>query len=84
MDDVSDEQGWIPIKQSLIKNTGMNSIPHVFVNDISDSGDLILIHEHDGRDLELGYAESVVRQVNKLWNNDVKLFTVIEDETWEI
>jgi stage V sporulation protein R len=84
VDDVSDVDGWKNVKNALIKNTGVSSIPHVFVDEIAENGSLILIHEHDGRDLELSYAESVVNQVSKLWPSGVKLFTVIEDETWEI
>ena len=81
---MSDEEGWKNVKQDLIKNTGVESIPHVFVDEITSSGELILVHDHDGRDLDLSYAEAVVSQVEKLWPEKVILFTVIESETWEI
>ena len=84
IDDVSDEIGWEQVKQELVRNTGVNPIPRVYVDEITEFDELILVHEHDGRDLELNYAETVVNQVKKLWYGDVKLFTVIEDETWEI
>tara|TARA_B100000700_G_scaffold331510_1_gene464991 strand:- start:4062 stop:5369 length:1308 start_codon:yes stop_codon:yes gene_type:complete len=84
VDDVSDEEGWKKVKEDLIRTTGMSSIPHVFVDDVTDSGELILVHEHDGRDLDLSYAEVVVSHIRNLWPKGVKLFTVIEDETWEI
>ena len=45
---------------------------------------MIIKHEHDGRDLELSYANKVVEHVKTLWGADVKFFTVIEDEMWEI
>ena len=54
------------------------------MDDVTDSGELILVHEHDGRDLDLSYAEVVVSHIRKLWPKGVKLFTVIEEETWEI
>jgi stage V sporulation protein R len=84
VNDVSDEQGWKNVKQDMIRNTGIEAIPHVFVDEITSSGELILIHDHDGRDLDLAYAEAVVSQVEKLWPEKVKLFTIIESETWEI
>ena len=84
IDDVSDKIGWENVKQELIRNTGVNPMPRVYVDEITSAGELILVHEHDGRDLELTYAETVVNQVKNLWRGDVKLFTVIEDETWEI
>ena len=84
VDDVSDKIGWEAVKNDLIRNTGVSSIPHVFVDDITDSGELIIIHEHDGRDLDLAYAETVISHLRNLWPRGVKLFTIIEEETWEI
>ena len=84
IDDVSDKLGWKNVRQELIRNTGVNPMPRVYVDEVTASGELILVHEHDGRDLELSYAETVVNQVKDLWHSDVKLFTVIEEETWEI
>ena len=63
---------------------GINSIPTIGVDEIMHDKTLILLHEHDGRDLELNYAEEVVDHIKYLWNRDVKLFTIIEEETWEI
>tara|TARA_R110001583_G_scaffold7985_4_gene38881 strand:+ start:6297 stop:7613 length:1317 start_codon:yes stop_codon:yes gene_type:complete len=84
IDDVSDETGWKNIKNDLIMSTGINSIPTIGVDEILSDNTLILLHEHDGRDLELNYAEEVVDHIKYLWDRDVKLFTVIEEETWEI
>ena len=84
IDDISDKDGWKNIKNDLIKNIGDNSIPRVIVSDISASGDLILEHVHDGRDLDLDYADNVISSVRRLWNKNVKFFTIIEEESWEI
>ena len=56
----------------------------VYVADISRSGNLFLQHDHDGRDLQLEYAEEVVMGMTELWPCQVKFFTIIEDEPWEI
>jgi stage V sporulation protein R len=45
---------------------------------------LILKHDHDGRDLELSYADEVVQHVMTLWDDVVKLVTIVEGEPWEI
>jgi len=84
IDEVSDEEGWKYIRDDLIKNTGVASIPLIKVMEIGESGELILEHSHDGRDLDLEYAERVIQQIHLLWPGDVKLFTVIEDDIWEI
>ena len=84
VDDVSDEQGWKNIKEDLIKQVGGNSIPIIMVDTIDEHNVLCLIHEHDGRDLELDYADAVVQHVSHLWGDVVKLDTIIEDEPFEI
>jgi spore cortex formation protein SpoVR/YcgB (stage V sporulation) len=43
-----------------------------------------LKHDHEGRDLELEYAESVIEHITTLWGDVVKLDTFIEDEPFEI
>ena len=84
IDEISDTDGWKKVRNDLIRNIGDNSIPRISVSDISSNGDLILKHLHDGRDLELEYADNVISHIRKLWNKNVKFFTIIEDELWEI
>ena len=84
IDEISDEKGWKEIRKDLLLNIGTNSIPRISVSDISNNGDLVLNHDHDGRDLDLDYADAVVFNMRKIWPNDVKLFTIIEEESFEI
>jgi stage V sporulation protein R len=81
--DISDEQGYQEIKKTLMKTVSGNSIPVIYVDQV-DKDTLILKHEHDDRDLELDYAENCVMKIKDLWKNPVKLFTIIEDEEFEI
>ncbi len=83
--EVSDSTGWKKVKQELIRNTGVASIPLIYVSEVNKKLNLLeLKHEHDGRDLELNYAEEVVKNIKHVWDGEVKLFTVIEEEIWEI
>jgi len=82
--EVSDHQDWKEVRNSLIKNTGINMIPHIYVDRVEVNGTLVLKHEHDGRDLDLDYADNVMTHVRNIWKDNVKLFTIIEDELWEI
>tara|TARA_R110001599_G_scaffold233572_1_gene432781 strand:+ start:8709 stop:10013 length:1305 start_codon:yes stop_codon:yes gene_type:complete len=84
VDDVSDEKGWKNIREDLIKQVGGNSIPYIAVDNVDESNVLCLIHEHDGRDLELDYADAVCHHISVLWGDVVKLDTIIEDEPFEI
>jgi stage V sporulation protein R len=82
--EVSDHQDWKEVRNNLIRNTGINMIPHIYVDRVEADGTLVLKHEHDGRDLDLDYADNVMKHVRNIWKDNVKLFTIIEDELWEI
>ncbi len=83
VDDVVDDEGWPEIRSALLKSIGGNGIPIIYVDDtVKDT--LILRHEHDGRDLELNYAENCVKHIGKMWKGPVKLFTLLEGEHFEI
>lgn len=74
---VSDEESWQNVKDTLIKNVGTGSIPVLKVED-ADFGKnrtLYLKHYHDGRDLQLDYAEHSLRHLQALWTREVVLET---------
>ena len=84
IDEISDDDGWKLIKNSLLKTMGGNSVPRIYAYEIENGNILSLKHHHDGRDLDLNYADEVILHVSNLWGDVVKLTTVIEDEPWEI
>ena len=59
-------------------------MPKIYIHEIENGNILSLKHQHDGRDLDLNYADEVILRVGNLWEDVVKLTTVIEDEPWEI
>ncbi len=80
IDKVSDEEGWKQVKETLIKNVGAGSIPVIKVED-ADFGHnrtLYLKHYHDGRDLQLEYAEKTMAFVHRLWGREVVLETTLQ------
>lgn len=83
--EVSDHDDWKVVRQDLIRSTGINSIPHIYVDRVEEDNTLVLKHEHDGRDLDLKYANKVVSHITSLWRvGEVKLYTIIENDLWEI
>ena len=76
IDDVSD-------RDELINNVGLNRIPVVYVDAIEKNNTLSLVHEHDGRDLDLEYAKKVFQHIKTLWGDEIQLVSQIEDEKWE-
>ena len=83
IDDISDDSGWESVRDELIKNVGLNRIPVIFVDEVEKDNSLCLVHEHDGRDLDLTYANKVFDHIRTLWKDNVKLVTIVEDEIWE-
>lgn len=72
---VSDKEGWKQIRNTLIANVGMGSVPSIKIMDSNHGGNrtLLLKHFHDGRDLQLEYAEKTLRHVFELWGNPVAM-----------
>ena len=81
--EVSAEDTWRTIRDDLIRNVGLNSIPVIVVEELLQDGTLILKHVHDGRDLELTEANKVFEHINNLWEGGVRFTTIIEDDLWE-
>ena len=84
IDEVSDHDDWKEVRNTLLRNTGINSIPRIYVHDIKKDNSLILKHDHDGRDLDLEYADKVIENIRNIWPDGAALFTVVEDDIWEI
>lgn len=74
---VSDEDNWADVKSNLIRSVGTGSIPVIKIDD-ADFGSnrtLYLKHYHDGRDLQLEYAEHSLKNIGFLWGREVVLET---------
>jgi len=83
--EVSDPDGWKQVKREMIRNTGINGIPLIYVSNVNYKTNMLeLKHEYDGRDLDLNNAEEVLKNIKQIWSGEVKLFTILEDEAWEI
>tara|TARA_Y100001970_G_scaffold263123_1_gene348171 strand:- start:2365 stop:3399 length:1035 start_codon:yes stop_codon:yes gene_type:complete len=83
IDDISDEDGWEKVRDELIRNIGLNRVPVIYVDEVERDNSLCLVHEHDGRDLDLAYARKVFEHINTLWKDNVTLTTIVENEIWE-
>ena len=80
---VADEDNWRQIKETLIQNVGTATIPIIKVEDSDylNNRTLLLKHHHDGRDLQLEYAEKTLKYVQQLWGRDVVMETRIDDRS---
>jgi len=79
IDRVADEEGWQEVKETLIANVGMNTVPVIRIENADFGGHraLHLVHVHDGRDLQLEHAEKSLAYTHRLWRRDVALETYV-------
>jgi stage V sporulation protein R len=76
---VSDKDSWREVKETLLKNIGMGTIPAIKIEDAdyNHARTLYLKHYHDGRDLQLEYAERTLSYIHQLWGHEVLLETAV-------
>jgi len=79
---VADEENLQAIKDTLLQNVGTGTIPVIRVEDAdyNNNRSLFLKHYHDGRDLQIEYAEKTLQYLRQLWGRDVVLETVVNDK----
>lgn len=76
IEEISDEDGWKVIRDTLSYTAGMGGIPYVRVIDLNKKDyTLTLENIFDGRALELSYAKETLKYVQELWGHDVRLIT---------
>jgi stage V sporulation protein R len=76
---VSDPEGWREVKETLLKNVGMGTVPVIKIEDAdyNHNRTLYLKHYHDSRDLQLEYAERTLAYIHQLWGHEVILETAV-------
>lgn len=81
IEEISDEDGWKTIRDTLSYTSGMGGIPYVRVIDFNKNDrTLTLENLYDGRTLDLSYAKATLQYIQELWGYDVKLITKGSDK----
>lgn len=81
VEEVADESGWEKIRNTLAASIGLANIPVIKVEEISAHDHILLLnHEYDGRELELGYANETLKYLTTLWGGKVMLKTVLDNQ----
>ncbi len=71
--EISDDNGWKRVRDTLIRNVGMNSIPIIRVKEIGPENILTLEHDWDDRELLEEYAHHTLKYIARLWGHKVRL-----------
>ena len=79
---VADKENWREIKETLISNVGMSSVPVIKIEDADYNNNRVLFirHYHEGRDLHLEYAEKTLQCLHQLWQRETVLETIINEK----
>jgi len=71
-------QDWRAIKSWCLQQLSWGGLPQIEL--VEADGELLLVHHHDGRDLQLGRAQETLRNVARLWKRPVHLYTIVEKQ----
>lgn len=77
VDEVVEEDSWKKLKQLMIRDTGLGSVPviHILHADYEDARSLYLKHFFDGRNLEQQYTQKTLEYVHYFWGRPIFLET---------
>ncbi len=76
------EVDWRELKTWLLQQIAWGGLPQIELVEVDAEGDgeLLLVHRHDGRDLQVGHARETLLNVASLWRAPVHLLTVVEKQ----
>ena len=76
------EKDWEKVRDAILSSMTNFGQPYIVVEDADYQGnrELYLKHRFEGAELDLGYADKTLRQVQRLWGRRVHLETVYEEK----
>ncbi len=76
------EVDWQLLKTRLLQELSWGGLPQIEVVDVDaeGEGEMLLVHHHDGRDLQLGRASETLKALEQLWQHPVHLLTIEEKQ----
>lgn len=79
---MADRENWKDVKRTLVQSVSMGTVPVIKVEDADYNNNRVLFlkHYHDGRDLEMQYAEKTLQYVHQLWQREVVLETIVNKQ----
>jgi stage V sporulation protein R len=76
------EKDWEKIRDMLVGSMTNFGVPYVQVEDgdYRKARELYLRHTYEGREIDIAYAQKVLRHVHHIWGRPVHLETVLEEQ----
>ncbi|MBL8859310.1 MAG: SpoVR family protein [Planctomycetes bacterium] len=71
------ERDWRAVKDRLLLDLAWGGLPQIEIVDenYEGRGELLLVHRHDGRDLQLAHAGETLKNLAQLWGKPVHVLT---------
>jgi len=83
--EVGDDDGWKKIRDTLASSVGVASIPLIEVTEWDKKNNVLnLSHVYDGREIEMVYAQNVLKHIYDIIGGEINLFTKIDDSCKKI
>ncbi|MDX1931133.1 MAG: SpoVR family protein [Capsulimonadales bacterium] len=72
---------WEKVRDTMVDGMTNMGVPIIRVEDADyrRHGDLLLVHAHDGKDLDIDYTEKTMRAIHRLWGRPVHLQTRLDN-----
>jgi stage V sporulation protein R len=76
------ERDWHAVKQRMLLDLSWGGMPQIELTEVDVAGDgqLVLVHRHDGRDLQLAQAQETLIRLSAVWGGPVQLRTKEEGQ----
>jgi stage V sporulation protein R len=73
---------WQAVKARVLRDLSWGGLPQIELVgvDAKGEGELVLVHHHDGRDLQLGQTGETLKNVASIWSAPVHLYTLEEGQ----
>ncbi len=73
---------WRAAKSWLLHQLAWGGLPQIQLVgvDTEGEGELLLVHHHDGRDLQMGRAQETLRNLAAFWQRPVHLLTIMDKQ----
>lgn len=74
------ERDWRTVKERILTSLAFGGQPRIQLRGVEAEGGLLLVHQHDGRDLVLEEAGRALQAAARLWGREACLLTLDQGE----
>jgi stage V sporulation protein R len=76
------EKDWRKVRDAIVNSMTNFGFPYIVVEDgdFRRNRELYLKHQHDGKDLDTGYAQKTLEHIYMLWGRPVHLETIVDEK----